>query len=201
MAKKIIAIVASYRKTGITHQTVDVMLEEAKAQGCQVQKIDLLEKHIEFCTNCRQCTQNAPDLRRGNCVIKDDMAEILDKVDDADGLIMAGPINFGCSIALLKRFIERLVVYAYWPWEKNIPKGRITSNTKKAITVTSSACPGLIGRILMPSSSKTMKTACDIAGAKVVKKIHLGLVSDTSDKKLTSKQLDKLAKTVHKIIS
>ena len=57
MSKKIrvTAIVGTYRKGGIIDTAVDEILDSASQSGAEVKKIYLLDKHIEFCTNCRTC--------------------------------------------------------------------------------------------------------------------------------------------------
>jgi len=57
MAKKIVAVVGSYRKGGVIDSLVTEVLSAAKEQGAQTSRLYLVDKHIEFCTNCRSCTQ------------------------------------------------------------------------------------------------------------------------------------------------
>ena len=64
---RLTAIVGSYRKDGVINRVVDEILSSAREQGAQTNKIFLIDKHIEFCTNCRSCTQEK-DLVRGECV-------------------------------------------------------------------------------------------------------------------------------------
>jgi len=87
----------------------------SRKYGAETEKVYLVDKHIEFCRNCRMCTQEKDVGRRGKCVHDDDMAEILGKVDAADGLVLAAPTNFSNVNALTRRFMERLIVYGYWP--------------------------------------------------------------------------------------
>ncbi len=117
------------------------------------------------------------------------MEEILSKIDAADGLVLASPINFGNIIAIMKRFIERLIVYRYWPWTEKSPRQRIKRNSKRVVLVTSSVAPVFIGRILMPCALKTMKKSAELVGAKVVKTIHSGLICLDERQKLNKKQL------------
>ena len=49
----ITAIVGTYRRNGIIDRIVDEILYSAKGQGAQINKIFIIDKHIEFCTNCR----------------------------------------------------------------------------------------------------------------------------------------------------
>lgn len=53
-------------------------------------------------------------------------------------------MNFGTITAVMKKFIERLVCFAYWPWGMNAPKIRLDNKTRFAVLVASSAAPSLI---------------------------------------------------------
>jgi len=186
MPKKIIAIVGTYRKGKTIDVAVNELLRAAQQQNCQAEKIFLLDKHIEFCTNCRNCTQQAGTVR-GDCVVSDDMKQILDKIDSADGIILAAPINWFNITALMKRFVERLLPYGYWPWNITIPKYRIKQLTKKAVLITSSGCPEWLGRIIFRSTFFTLKSAAKCMGAKVVRKIYIGGASIKKDQPLPEK--------------
>ncbi|HUT94025.1 MAG TPA: flavodoxin family protein [Thermoguttaceae bacterium] len=175
--KKILAIVGSYRKEGTVDQAVSAILASAAECGAETSKIYLADAYIEFCTNCRTCTQGPGDCR-GTCVIPDDMADVLRQIDEADGLVLGSPVNFGDVTALTKRFQERLVCYAYWPWDsKGFPKLRNKAKTKKAVLVTSSAAPAFLGRLMMHSLGSLKKIA-DVVGAKRVGTLYIGLAGD-----------------------
>ena len=51
------AIVGSYRKGGIIDTAVDEILAAAEQEGAEVAKIYLIDRHVEFCRNCRACMQ------------------------------------------------------------------------------------------------------------------------------------------------
>ncbi|MCF7973275.1 MAG: flavodoxin family protein [Phycisphaerae bacterium] len=191
MAKSAVAIVGTYRKGRVIDCAVSEVLRGLEAEGVQTSMVHLLDTHIEFCTNCRACTQ-VPGEQRGQCVLKDDMEGILQRIDEADVVVLASPINFGTVTALMKRFIERLVCTAHWPWESHAyPKPRIKTKTKQAILVTSSACPAFMGRWLMPNSLKVLKQAADCLTAKVYKALYFGMVADTQDETLRDKDQDR----------
>lgn len=175
--KKILAIVGSYRKEGAVDQAVSAILAAAAERGAETSKIYLTDAYVEFCTNCRTCTQEPGDCR-GTCVLPDDMADILRRMDEADGLVLGSPVNFGDVTALTKRFQERLICYAYWPWDpKGFPKLRNKAKTKKAVLVTSSAAPAFLGRLMMRSVGSLKKIA-GVVGAKTVGTLYLGLAGD-----------------------
>lgn len=177
MAKKIVAIIGTYRRGRVIETAVDELLAAARQQGAETDKIMLLERQIEFCTNCRDCTQ-MPGEKRGDCPLKDDMDNILDRIEEADGLVLASPINAGNVTAIMKRFIERLVCYAYWPWNiKKAPQRRIQRLTKQAVVITSSMCPAFIGRWLMGNPARMLKGTAKFLGAKKTKVLYFGMVA------------------------
>jgi multimeric flavodoxin WrbA len=188
MPKTIVAIVGSYRKGGVIDTAVDEILKAAQASGAQTSKIYLIDKHIEFCTNCRACTQQ-PGPARGTCPINDDMTEILDRLDTADALVIASPINFFNITAVTRKFLERLLVYVYWPWGSTIPKYRVTKLGKKAVLVTSSGAPAFIGKILFRPALGALKAIAQCFGAKVIVRLYLGLVAQQPNATLNKKDL------------
>jgi len=198
MDKKVVGIVGSYRKGHIIDSAVSAILEGAEGAGAQTKKIYLVDKRIEFCKNCRSCTQKKGG--RGKCVHDDDMEQIVKELESADALVLGSPMNFFTVTAVMKRFIERLVVFAYWPWGKAGPRLRIKNPTKKAVIVTSSACPAFIGRILMPNALSVLKAGARSVGAKVVKRLYFGLVATRENQGLSQKALQKARHAGKKLI-
>jgi multimeric flavodoxin WrbA len=174
-AAKITAIVGSYRRNGVIDRAVDEILDSARTAGAETTKIYLLDKHIEFCTNCRGCTQQ-PGPQRGACPIQDEMSGILDEIERSDAFILASPMNFWTVTAVMKRFIERTVCYAYWPWGGMSPKLRNPRGTKNAVIVGSSACPGPIARLLT-SMMGLLKTTAKTMGAKKIESLYIGMAA------------------------
>ncbi len=141
---RILAINGAYRDDGITDQAV-VTVVQAAAAGAEVEMIHLRGYPIEFCLNCRECTQQ-PGTAPGQCVQHDGMAELVGKIEAADAFILASPTHFSTATALFKRFMERLIVYAYWPWAMHSPQLRKAGEPrKKAVLITSCAAPVILG--------------------------------------------------------
>jgi len=172
---RIAAIVGTYRKGGVIDQAVDEILASAREEGAQVTKIYLVDTQIEFCTNCRLCTQQE-GAARGICPIADQMSAVLAVIEDADAIVLASPVNFGTVTALMKRFMERLVCYAYWPWGMGAPKVRNRQMSKRAVIVVSSAAPAFLARIMTPVV-KLLKQAAGLIGAKSVGVLFIGLAA------------------------
>lgn len=110
---KIAVINGSHRgKNGNTNIMVSAFLKGAAAAGAEVVTIFLAEKNIDYCKACKACWFKNP----GKCVIKDDMAEIVELIKDADIRVLATPLYFDNISGLLKNFMDRMMVTAspYW---------------------------------------------------------------------------------------
>jgi len=196
---KILVINASYRAGGITDQTVDIMIQAIETAGATVEVIHLREHPIKFCLNCRECTQRPGDAL-GECVQKDGMQELIDKIEWADGYILASPTNFGSATALFKRFMERLVVYAYWPWDMNAPQYRKADvPKKKAVLVSSCAAPGTVGRWVY-GTRKQLKITAKTIGADTVGTIFTGLIGKKHHPEIPKRVKTKIKKFANKLV-
>ena len=94
-------------KTAIRNCFVNSFAQGAKEQGHNVNLIRLMDKNIGFCRACDACMKNG-----GKCILKDDMAEILDLYQKADVLVLATPVYFYGISAQMKTFIDR--TYPIW---------------------------------------------------------------------------------------
>lgn len=182
---KVVAIVGTYRKGGVIDSAVDQILEAAGEEGAEVEKIYLVDKHIEFCSNCRTCTQQPGDTH-GMCPVRDDMSTILDTIENADAFVLASPMNFWTVTAVTKKFIERLVCFAYWPWGVPAPKARNVPRTRRAIVVASSAAPAPLARIVTRMVG-LMKSAARLLGAAKIDVLFIGLAAQEPHQKLSSR--------------
>ena len=199
MGKKVIGIVGSYRKGRVIDSAVTEILKGAESEGAETVKIYLTEKQIEFCNNCRNCMQQPGD-KRGQCVHNDDMEEILRQLDEADGYVLGSPVNFGTVTAIMKRFVERLAVYGYWPWGKiAAPKFRNDKLNKKAVIVTSFTPPAWMGRLLLSGAANVLKGTAKVMGARVVEFLYFGMVGERPESGLDEKSLRKAFKAGKKL--
>jgi multimeric flavodoxin WrbA len=174
-SNKILVINGSYRDDGITDQMTEVVVNTLRESGSEVETVFLRKYEIKFCLNCRECTQ-LPGDRPGECVQYDGMQDLVEKIEQADGYVLASPTNFGSVTAIFKRFMERLLVYAYWPWDKNYPQFRkVNVPRKKALLISSSAAPGIFGRWMYNSNSQ-LKTTAQTIGADSVGTLFTGLI-------------------------
>lgn len=100
---KVLVINGSPRAKGNSDLLCDEFIRGAEETGHQVEKISLREKEISLCKACYAC------FRTGRCVQKDDMAEILEKAEKADVLLLASPTYFLTMSGQMKVMIDRLL--------------------------------------------------------------------------------------------
>ncbi|MEZ5756712.1 MAG: flavodoxin family protein [Emcibacteraceae bacterium] len=196
---KILIIDGSYRDDGITDQAVEEMSRALTQLGADAETIMLRDHPIHFCLNCRECMQK-PGPSPEPCVQQDAMEMIVRKIEEADGYVLAAPTNLGSITAIFKRFMERLAVYAYWPWGAHGPKFRKEKETrKKAVLITSSAAPGFLARWFYGTTGQLKYTA-KIIGADPVGILNSGLIAGHRDKTLPDSTLSKIRSYAEKLV-
>lgn len=112
MSKKVLILSGSPRKGGNSDILCDEFARGAQEAGNEVEKIRVEDKKIHPCSACYYCRDHG-----GECVHKDNMAEVLQKMIDADVLVLASPVYFYSIDAQLKAVIDRTV--ARWLEVKN----------------------------------------------------------------------------------
>lgn len=104
---KVIAIHAGPRKGWNTDQLIRSAAKGAETTGAEVEYIDLfkLEKYTG-CISCFGCKRQATF---GRCVCRDGLTDVLDKIRNADALIIGSPNYLGNMTAGFRALYERLV--------------------------------------------------------------------------------------------
>lgn len=102
MSKKVLIIAGSPRKEGNSEILCDQFAKGAKVAGNQVEKIVVNDKKIGYCLACGGCKYNS-----GKCVINDDMSEVLEKMIEADVIVMSTPVYFYSIDGQMKVLIDR----------------------------------------------------------------------------------------------
>jgi multimeric flavodoxin WrbA len=103
MSKNILIISASPRKNANSDILCDEFLRGAADAGHRAEKIRLAEQDINYCTGCCSCI-NKP----GRCVQKDGMNAILERILEADVLVLASPVYFRSFNGQMKTFMDRV---------------------------------------------------------------------------------------------
>ena len=138
---KIIAVNGTYRSGKTTTLLAEKALEGAASMGAETEMLLLKDKRIEYCRNCLTCYGNLSS-EIAPCVIDDDMDEILEKLNHADGIIFASPIHCGFMTGLMTVFFERTVWRVCRPTRemfgmKGLPESRLTTKPRAIASIVS----------------------------------------------------------------
>ncbi|WIM43028.1 flavodoxin family protein [Methanosarcina mazei] len=128
---KVIAINGSPRRTWNTATLLEKALEGAASEGAETEMIHLYDLDFKGCISCFACKLR-DGKSYGKCAMQDDLTPVLEKLEDADALILGSPIYLGNSTGEMRSFMERYIfpylVYSDEPptlYLKNIPVGFI----------------------------------------------------------------------------
>lgn len=101
---KVVAFNGSPRKEGNTSRLVGHVLEELEKEGIETEIVQLGGNSVRGCTACMKCF----DKKDKRCVIENDIInECIEKMIEADGIIIATPTYFADLSAETKALIER----------------------------------------------------------------------------------------------
>jgi multimeric flavodoxin WrbA len=101
MSKKVLILSSSPRTGGNSDLLCDQFINGAQEAGHRPEKIALKDKKINFCKGCGTCFINK------KCSQKDDMTEVLMKMEAADVIVMATPVYFYTMCGQMKTLIDR----------------------------------------------------------------------------------------------
>lgn len=104
----IIAINGSPRKTWNTATLLEHALKGAASAGAKTELIHLYDLDYKGCTSCFACKLKAGK-NYGKCAMKDGLTPVLERIADADALILGSPIYFGIVTGEMRSFMERLL--------------------------------------------------------------------------------------------
>lgn len=103
---KIVVLSGSPRKGANTDTMVEAFAETAREGGNTVEVVRVASKKIAGCLGCRYCFAH-----EGVCVQKDDMADVIESLKDADMVVFASPIYWFDITAQEKAAIDRLYAF------------------------------------------------------------------------------------------
>lgn len=101
---KVVAFNGSARKGGNTAMLVNNVFEALQEEGISTELVELSGKHPHGCIACYKCF-SAKDKR---CAVESDcMNECIEKMLEADGIILASPTYFADVSSEMKALIDR----------------------------------------------------------------------------------------------
>ncbi|RMG04419.1 MAG: flavodoxin family protein [Nitrospirae bacterium] len=101
---KVVAFNGSARKGGNTEIMIRTVFEELEREGIETELISLAGKNISGCIACYKCWKQ----KDGKCSgVKDEMNDYIQKMVEADGIILGSPTYFADLTTNMKALIER----------------------------------------------------------------------------------------------
>lgn len=107
--KRVVAVNGSPRK-GMTQGRLEEIRALLADHDIEVEIISLRGKKINDCAGCERCVRQT-----GVCVQKDDAPEILERLQAADGFILASPVYVMNVTGKLKSLIDKTASWVHRP--------------------------------------------------------------------------------------
>jgi multimeric flavodoxin WrbA len=136
--KKVLILVGSPRSKGNTARIVERVDEILHGKEIETEIVKLNKLDIRPCKNCGYCEK-----KDGECVQKDDMRELWEKMESCDGLVLASPTYYSGVTAQMKILIDRTGrSKVIWDYKKNLPSESRFSEGKRAMVIGVCGQPG-----------------------------------------------------------
>ncbi|MFH0975411.1 MAG: flavodoxin family protein [Spirochaetota bacterium] len=101
---KVIGINGSPHKEGNTSLLIKAVFRELEKENIKTEIINIAAKPVRGCTACMACAKNLDK----HCVLDDDgINDCIDKMVEADGIILGSPTYFTDVTAEMKALIDR----------------------------------------------------------------------------------------------
>jgi len=101
---KVVAFNGSARKDGNTAILIGYVFKELEKEGIETELIQLAGSKIHGCIACMKCFENKDQ----RCSVKDDIVnDCIEKMQEADGIILGSPTYFANVSTEMKALIDR----------------------------------------------------------------------------------------------
>ena len=104
---KTIVINASPRKKWNTAEIMQAAQKGAESAGAETEYFNLYDLVFKGCRSCLAC--KLKEKTKGKCYWNDDLTKVIDKILDADCLLIGSPIYFGQPTSEFRALVERLI--------------------------------------------------------------------------------------------
>ena len=101
---KLVAFNGSPKREGNTYHALRLVLDEIEKEGIETEIIHVGAKQVQGCTACGMCAKNKDE----KCVLTgDDLNLWIQKMKEADGILLGSPVHFMGITAVMKAFLDR----------------------------------------------------------------------------------------------
>lgn len=106
---KVVAFNGSPKKDGNTYHAIKIVAEQLENDGIEVEVIHVGNKTLNGCLACGYCSEN----NNGTCAITiDAVNQWVDKMAEADGVLLGSPVYFSGIAGTMKSFLDRAFLVA-----------------------------------------------------------------------------------------
>lgn len=103
----VVGINGSPRKGKNSDTMLDFALKGARDKGASTEKINLFNLNFSGCVSCFEC-KRLGGKSFGKCAVQDDLSEVLNKILNADAVVISVPIYFSDVPGAVRNMLERL---------------------------------------------------------------------------------------------
>lgn len=101
---RVVAFNGSPNKEGNTYHAIKIVMDELDREGIETEIIHVGNKLIKGCIACKQCAKN----KNEKCVLPgDEVNDWVQKMKEADGIIIGSPVHYSSIGATMKAFLDR----------------------------------------------------------------------------------------------
>lgn len=101
---KVVAFNGSPRKVGNTYEALKIVCEQLEAKGIETEIVQVGINSVRGCMACGKCAKN----KNEECTVKtDDVNLWIQKMKDADGIILGSPVHYASMAGNMKSFLDR----------------------------------------------------------------------------------------------
>ena len=165
----ILILNASPRRHGNISQMVEVMADECRQAGVEVQMVTVQQLDIRPCLGCMKCRA------AHKCVLpEDDAQRVLTLIQQADALVIAAPCYWGNIPGTLKLLFDRIVYGMMDESPRGFPKP--LHKGKRCVLVSTSTTPWPFNILMCQSHGaiRALKEICHYSGFKIAATIEKG---------------------------
>ena len=100
---KTVAFNGSPNKNGNTYHAIRMVADELEGAGIETEIVHVGNKAIRGCLACGQCFKN----KNERCIQDDEVNEWIQKMKQADGIVLGSPVHFSAVGGTMKSFLDR----------------------------------------------------------------------------------------------
>lgn len=123
---KVLVINGSPHLTGCTDRGLREVEDTLKANGVEVERINIGNKDIRGCIGCNFCREH------GRCVFNDQVNEAAPKFAEADGIVVGTPVYYAGANGQALAFLDRLFYSTSGVFDKTMKVGAAVVSSRRA---------------------------------------------------------------------